>query len=53
MGLRLTSEAVAKEILEGWFTTPFGPGEDAENVAQVSCLEAKCCGARTSVVSGR
>ena len=39
MGLRLTSEAVAREILEAWFSTPFGGGEDAENVAKVTDME--------------
>ncbi len=41
MSLRLTSPAVAKEILEAWFATPFGSGEDADNVAKVSALEQK------------
>jgi len=41
MSLRLTSEAVAREILEAWFATPFGGGEDAENVAMVSQIESK------------
>ncbi len=41
LSLRLTSEAVAKEMLDAWFSTPFGSGEDAENVARLSALEAK------------
>lgn len=41
MSLRQTSEAVAEEILEAWFSTPFGGGEDAENVAQLARLEQK------------
>lgn len=41
MSLRLTSEAVAKEILDAWFSTPFGGGEDAENVAKVREIEIK------------
>lgn len=39
MGLRLTSEAIAHEILEAWFSTPFGGGEDAENAAKVTDME--------------
>lgn len=41
MSLRLTSEPVAKEILEAWFSTPFGQGEDAEYVAMVGQIETK------------
>lgn len=41
MGLRLTSEAVASEILEAWFNTPFGGGEDAENVAKIAEMERR------------
>lgn len=41
MGLRLTSEPVAREILDAWFSTPFSPGKDAENVAKVERLERK------------
>lgn len=41
MSLRLTSEAVAREMLEAWFSTPFGGGEDAQNVAMVRELETK------------
>lgn len=41
MSLRLTSEAVAREMLEAWFSTPFGGGGDAQNVAMVRELETK------------
>ena len=41
MGLRLTSEPLASEILDAWFATPFGGGEDAENVAKLTQLEAR------------
>ncbi len=41
MSLRATSEPVASEILEAWFSTPFGDGEDARNVALVEALETK------------
>lgn len=39
MGLRLTSLQVAKEVLDAWFSTPFGQGEDAQCVAMVKALE--------------
>ncbi|MBI4198926.1 MAG: RpiB/LacA/LacB family sugar-phosphate isomerase [Chloroflexi bacterium] len=39
MSLRSTAPEVAKEILEAWFTTPYGTGEDAECVAKVQALE--------------
>ncbi len=39
MSLRLTSPEVAKEILDAWFTTPYGEGEDAECVARVTAIE--------------
>ena len=39
MGLRLTSLQVASEILEAWFSTPYGDGEDAECVAGVAAIE--------------
>ena len=45
MGLRLTSEEVAREILEAWFTTPFGVGEDAEEVARLREIERSYLGA--------
>jgi ribose 5-phosphate isomerase B len=42
MSLRLTSEVVAKEILEAWFSTPFGRSqEDVECVAKVAEIESK------------
>jgi len=41
MGLRLTSEAVAAEILEAWYTTGYGKGGDEENVGRVSEIEQK------------
>jgi len=41
MSLRATSPAVASEILEAWFSTPFGSGEDETNVAKVTALEAR------------
>lgn len=40
LSLRLTSEAVAREILEVWFATPSDPGE-AGNIAKVTALERK------------
>ena len=39
MSLRLTSTEVASEILEAWFSTPYGEGEDAECVAGVAAIE--------------
>lgn len=39
MSLRLTSPEVAKEVLDAWFNTPYGEGEDTECVAQVTALE--------------
>lgn len=41
MSLRATSEAVASEMLEAWFATPFGDGEDARSVGLVEALETK------------
>ena len=41
LSLRSTSEAVAREILDAWFSTPFGEGEDEANVARVKALEKK------------
>jgi len=40
MGLRLTSPAVAQEILDAWFSTPFEE-EEVENVARVAEIERK------------
>lgn len=39
MSLRLTSEAIASEILDAWFATAWGTGEDAENVARLMEIE--------------
>ena len=41
LSLRSTSEAVAREIMDAWFSTPFGEGEDGANVARVKALEKK------------
>ncbi|HEX77337.1 MAG TPA: RpiB/LacA/LacB family sugar-phosphate isomerase [Dehalococcoidia bacterium] len=41
MSLRLTSEAVAEEIMEAWQSTPFGQGEEAAQVARLANLERK------------
>lgn len=42
MSLRLTSEAMAREILEAWFSTPFSQtDEDKECVAKVAEIERK------------
>lgn len=42
MSLRLTSEVQAKEILEAWFSTPFG-GEDFDhrNVEKLKAIDQK------------
>lgn len=40
MSLRLTSEAVAKEILDAWFSTPFDPKE-AEMIERVKEVEKR------------
>ena len=45
MSLRMTSPEVAKEILDAWFKTPYGEGEDAECVARVSAIERSYSGA--------
>lgn len=42
LSLRSTSAGIAQEILDAWFTAPFGGGEDAENVAKVMALEREC-----------
>lgn len=41
MSLRLTSPVVAQEMLEAWFSTPFGGGEDAANVAKLGEMESR------------
>ncbi len=41
MGLRLTSPAVGCEILETWFSTPPGSGEDAKAIAKLDAIERK------------
>lgn len=41
MSLRSTSEAVAKEILDAWFSTPWEGGEDAGNIEWLSKYEKK------------
>lgn len=41
MGMRLTSEPVAQEMLDAWFTTPFLSGKDADNVAKIRQLEER------------
>jgi len=46
MSLRLTSETVAKEILEAWFTTPYGEGGDAQEVARLQEIERAYLGAQ-------
>ena len=39
MSLRTTSTEVAREMLDAWFSTPYGEGEDAECVAMVADIE--------------
>ncbi len=40
MSLRLTSEAMAKEILDAWFSTPYGKEEfDLRNVRRLTEIE--------------
>ena len=39
MSLRLASPEVAREILDAWFSTPYGDGEDADSVARVAAIE--------------
>lgn len=41
MSLRLTSKPVALEILDSWFGTEWGAGEDTENVARLMNMEKK------------
>ena len=41
MSLSLTSKPVASEILDAWFGTEWGTGEDAENVARLMKMERK------------
>lgn len=41
ISLRLTSEAVAREILEAWFATPWEGGEDARNIQWLTEYEKK------------
>ncbi len=42
MSLRLTSEPVAKEILDAWFSTPYGEEEfDVRNVRRIEELERR------------
>ena len=40
LSLRLTSEGLAKEILDAWFSTPYGKEEfDLRNVERVNKYE--------------
>ena len=39
MGLRLASGEIAAEILDAWFSTPPGEGEDAAKVAQLTAID--------------
>ncbi|MBF8268187.1 MAG: sugar-phosphate isomerase, RpiB/LacA/LacB family [Dehalococcoidia bacterium] len=39
MGLRLTSQELAREMLDAWFSTPPGEGEDADMVARLAALD--------------
>jgi len=48
MSLRLTSPGVAREILDTWFSTPYGGGEDAECVAQLAAIERAWAGATSA-----
>ncbi len=42
MSLRTTSEAIAKEILEAWFSTAYKPNpEDDERLRELAEIEAK------------
>ena len=41
MSLRLISEPIASEILDAWFGTEWGTGEDAEDVARLMNMEKK------------
>ncbi|MFC1985247.1 RpiB/LacA/LacB family sugar-phosphate isomerase [Chloroflexota bacterium] len=41
MSLRLTSKAVASEILDAWFGTAWGTGGDAEDVTKLTNMEGK------------
>ena len=41
MSLRLTSEPIASEILDAWFNTKLGGGEDAENIAKLKEIEQR------------
>ena len=40
MSLRATSITEAKEILDAWFSTPGGDGEDAEMVSMLSAMDS-------------
>jgi len=40
MGLRLTSPALAQEIMDAWFSTPFGE-EEVENIARLTEIERR------------
>ena len=46
MGLRLTSQELAREMLDAWFSTPPGEGEEADMVARLSALDESYRGAR-------
>lgn len=39
MSLRITSYDLAKEMLDAWFVTQYGEGEDAECVARITAIE--------------
>ncbi len=47
LSLRLTSEAVAKEILDAWFSTPFSDDEwNRQQIERIRQMEAQYAGAK-------
>ena len=41
LSLRLTSPWVVREILDAWFSTPFGSGDDASCVKQINEIDSE------------
>lgn len=48
MGLRLTSQESAREMMEAWFSTPPGDGKDADMVARLDAMDEAYRGIRVS-----
>jgi ribose 5-phosphate isomerase B len=44
LGAGYLSEAAAKDIVDAWLATPWGPDRHARRVAKIDAIEASYCG---------